>query len=291
MNSKMRYIAFSRRANQTKNAMLKEMQKAVLAYKKELRSLPDIQQLNSSKPSELLSLLFGKCLSNIITSAYVDGAYSVRKTPKNRKANNRTTRIQPFADTPDVNKFLEQYLSFDWNLQAINTLRSFTNEAFDYAGVNMANLLDAIKDDAATALANGLSFLDWKEQLTLPGYESANPFHLRTNFDTAANGSFHAAKWHEIQESRELFPYLRYVTIGDDLVREEHQMLEGIVLPIDDPFWTIYYPPNGYNCRCSVEQLMLSEAEADPMFGQKPLTPTLDPRFMHNSGQTDTIFT
>ena len=38
-------------------------------------------------------------------------------------------------------------------------------------------------------------------------------------------------------------------------VREAHKILEAIVRPVDDQFWNTYYPPNGWNCRCSVEQL------------------------------------
>ena len=34
-----------------------------------------------------------------------------------------------------------------------------------------------------------------------------------------------------------------------------YKILEAIVRPVDDQFWNTYYPPNGWNCRCSVEQL------------------------------------
>ncbi len=49
-------------------------------------------------------------------------------------------------------------------------------------------------------------------------------------------------------------PYLEYVTARDGHVRPEHQALDGIILPIDDPFWKSYYPPNGWNCRCTVKK-------------------------------------
>ena len=37
-------------------------------------------------------------------------------------------------------------------------------------------------------------------------------------------------------------------------VRDEHVMLNGVVKPVDNPFWGIYYPPNGWRCRCDVVQ-------------------------------------
>lgn len=46
--------------------------------------------------------------------------------------------------------------------------------------------------------------------------------------------------------------YLQYMAIGDELTRDDHEALNGIILPINDPFWDTNTPPNGYNCRCSV---------------------------------------
>ncbi|MEE0917645.1 MAG: phage minor head protein [Bacteroidales bacterium] len=38
-------------------------------------------------------------------------------------------------------------------------------------------------------------------------------------------------------------------------MREEHAILDGITLPMDDPFWDEYYVPLGWNCRCQVVQV------------------------------------
>ncbi len=48
---------------------------------------------------------------------------------------------------------------------------------------------------------------------------------------------------------------LQYRTANDGKVREEHAVLHNTTLPISDPFWDSYYPPNGWNCRCSVVQV------------------------------------
>src|SRR5690606_610669 len=61
-----------------------------------------------------------------------------------------------------------------------------------------------------------------------------------------------AERWHYMQDVD--LPNLKYVTAGDDRVRLEHQALDGINLPMDSPFWLKNYPPNGYRCRCDVEQ-------------------------------------
>lgn len=52
--------------------------------------------------------------------------------------------------------------------------------------------------------------------------------------------------------------FLRYVTKRDGLVRPQHLLLDWVVKKADDNFWKIYAPPNGWNCRCSLEKLQSS---------------------------------
>ena len=72
-----------------------------------------------------------------------------------------------------------------------------------------------------------------------------------------------AAKWERFAQDGDRYN-LQYRTIGDDRVREEHAGLDGITLPIDDPFWHTYYPPNGWNCRCTVVQVLKDKYEVTP---------------------------
>lgn len=56
-----------------------------------------------------------------------------------------------------------------------------------------------------------------------------------------------AAKWEKFEEDGDRYN-LQYRTAGDDKVRPEHAALNGVTLPMSDPFWESYYPPNGWNC-------------------------------------------
>lgn len=73
-----------------------------------------------------------------------------------------------------------------------------------------------------------------------------------------------AAKWEQFTEDGDRYN-LQYRTAGDDKVRPEHAALNGVTRPMNDPFWETYYPPNGWNCRCTVVQVRKSKY---------PLTPT-----------------
>ena len=56
-----------------------------------------------------------------------------------------------------------------------------------------------------------------------------------------------------IKNSKEDDELLKYVTVGDENVREEHEKADGIVAPASDPIWdTLLTYLEDYNCRCQV---------------------------------------
>ncbi len=63
-----------------------------------------------------------------------------------------------------------------------------------------------------------------------------------------------AQKWQDFTADGDEY-LLQYRTAMDEKVREEHAALQGTTLPVDDPFWDKYYPPLGWNCRCTVAQV------------------------------------
>ena len=82
-----------------------------------------------------------------------------------------------------------------------------------------------------------------------------NTTYLETerNF-TIATAQNSAAYLRFKSEASTVTPYVQYQTVGDDHVREEHQLLNGKVFNLNDNEAMRLYPPNGYNCRCEMEQ-------------------------------------
>lgn len=111
-----------------------------------------------------------------------------------------------------------------------------------------------------------------------------NRNYLETEYNTARNAAEHARKWQEYKADEKLFPNLKYMTVSDDRVREEHQVLHGIVKPINDDFWNKYYPPNGWNCRCYVVQTAENHTKENIEDKTVPTT------FLGNVGKTGIIF-
>ena len=60
--------------------------------------------------------------------------------------------------------------------------------------------------------------------------------------------------------------------VNDSRTRPAHRLMDGIIKPINDPFWTTRYPPNGYRCRCTT--VALTERQAAARGGVTQIVPT-----------------
>lgn len=81
-----------------------------------------------------------------------------------------------------------------------------------------------------------------------------NQHYLRAEYNLAQQSANMAAKWEQFLEDGDRYN-LQYRTANDGRVRPEHAALNRVTLPITDSFWLTYYPPNGWNCRCTVVQV------------------------------------
>lgn len=91
-----------------------------------------------------------------------------------------------------------------------------------------------------------------------------NKAYLYAEYKHAISTSQMAAKWVGIEADGDRY-LLQYRTAEDDRVREDHAALDGITLPPSDPFWSKYYPPNGWGCRCTAVQVRRGKyTESDP---------------------------
>ena len=97
-----------------------------------------------------------------------------------------------------------------------------------------------------------------------------NARRLKLIFDTNMRSRRATALWQRIQASKKLMPWLVYKSRDDARVRPEHRGWHNTVLPVDHPWWQTHFPPNGWNCRCTVVQMsdgMLARAKLKPSAG------------------------
>ena len=90
-----------------------------------------------------------------------------------------------------------------------------------------------------------------------------NQNYLRAEYNFCQASADMAAKWEGFMQDGDRYN-LQYRTQRDKKVRPEHAALDRVTLPMSDTFWQEYYPPNGWNCRCTVVQVRKSKYPETP---------------------------
>ena len=194
--------------------------------------------------------------------------------------------------------------------------------AFTVAGLMEQDVLADMRDAVDECLRDGLPFTEFKKKITpiladkgwlarksvvdpVTGAEKdvnlGEPQRLKTIFDTNLRTANAAGQWSRIERVKDALPYLKYGLGPSRVHRPEHQVFDGLILRVDDPFWRTHMPPNGFGCRCGVRQLTEREAQRyggpsaspelpmrswrNPRTGKELMVPYgCDPGFDHNPG-------
>jgi SPP1 gp7 family putative phage head morphogenesis protein len=147
--------------------------------------------------------------------------------------------------------------------------RRYRQQAFTVAGLNDVALIENVKDALANVVADGGTLADFTKavnQLTSDaGVEDLAAFQLSTVFQTNVQRAYANGHYAQMMDPDVVaaLPYWKYMTAGDNRVRPNHAQLDGFVAQAKDTVWARIYPPNGFNCRCTVVPILKSEAPED----------------------------
>ena len=171
--------------------------------------------------------------------------------------------------------------------------------AFTVAKAMQADLLEDIRQAVEAALDEGNTFAQFKRELR-PVLEAkgwwgrremvdprtgeqmlaqlGSPRRLRTIYRANLRAARAAGQWERIERTKEALPYLQYRLGPSERHRPHHEAKEGLILPVDDPFWDAWMPPNGWGCKCWVRQLSPGQAERAGGVNASPDIPTVEVR-------------
>jgi hypothetical protein len=154
--------------------------------------------------------------------------------------------------------------------------------AFTVAKGMQLDLLADIQNALGDALANGKTFQQFKKELTpvlqkqgwwgtqemedpvtgeLRTVQLGSPRRLKVIYDTNMRTARAAGQWDRIKAREKTHPYLIYELGPSERHRVQHEQWAGKILPVDDPFWSSHFPPNGWGCKCHVRAMTAREAE------------------------------
>ncbi|MDE5575493.1 MAG: phage head morphogenesis protein [Bacteroidales bacterium] len=141
----------------------------------------------------------------------------------------------------------------DWTVKDTELLNRVQNNLFSFSAAKSYAEAKEIRDSVYDSNGNIRSRNDFRRACKKVDADYNGKF-LDTERQQVMIAGTQGSRWVDIENSADTHPYLEYVTARDERVREEHRALDGTILPIDDPFWTQYYPPNGWRCRCTVRK-------------------------------------
>jgi len=181
-------------------------------------------------------------------------------------------------------------IDVNYNDPNYNFVSDVTRNLYRFAGAKSFQELSEFNKLLIGEDGKLVSFADFRDSIELYRSqalsldETYNRSWLYTEYNNAVNSSLAAKRWDEFQQTADVFPNLEYRTVGDALVRPEHEELNGIIRPINDPFWDEYYPPNDWGCRCR------ARPTSDPVTPGRDL-PEIPEAFRNNVGKTAEVFT
>ena len=159
------------------------------------------------------------------------------------------------------------------------------------AGIHRQDIVGEFHAAMYEAAKSGKSFEAWRDEVQ--GRLKAHDWHLlkdgdivdgdsgevlgrgitkhrmETIFRTQMQSAYMAGHWQAFEEGRDDAPWLQYSAILDSRTRQSHAAAHGAVYHIDDPFWDYFYPPNGFNCRCTVRALSDGDLKRRNLLPQK----------------------
>lgn len=182
------------------------------------------------------------------------------------KENGSELRIELIAD-PAVQKFIGEHSSaLDSSMQKVEMSdimrRRLSRSNYIFSGMKTFHELNEAFPSLLDENGNRKSFERFLNDIQKID-RTYNVNYLRAEYNFVNTSARMAAKWEQFMEDGDRY-YLQYRTQRDDKVRPEHAALDRVTLHITDSFWEEFYPPNGWNCRCNVVQVLKSKYSPTP---------------------------
>lgn len=264
-------------------------------YPKEILDYADISKLDNEKAKHILALGNGTIPNDSgLPREFDKMTETVYKNPEKDAA--------VLLTDSDVRKFIErQKLIFD---NAVDTalkevplddisVQRLKESNYVFSGIKTFHELNEAFPSLLDEEGNRKPFNQFLNDVQKV-YDAYNVQYLRTEYNFAQASALMAARWKKFEQDGDRYN-LQYRTMYDKRVRRTHRMLHNITLPITSPFWDKYFPPNGWNCRCTVVQVRkdkypVSNEQEAMNLGSQATAGKYQEMFMFNPGKRMTTF-
>jgi len=138
-------------------------------------------------------------------------------------------------------------------------------KAFAVSGIAKGDELDTVFIALQRAIDEGTTLEQFKQDCAgifeRRGWEGKRAWRVDNIFRTNIQTAYNVGQYKQLMEDRAVFPIWQYSAINDSRTRPTHLAMDNRAWPANHPLWKIWFPPNGYRCRCSVIGLTKRQAE------------------------------
>jgi SPP1 gp7 family putative phage head morphogenesis protein len=235
---------------------------------------------------------------NAVSDAYAEFARLIPMLYELAKANRLTLDTLDmviYYTYVDIVKGIIEAYERDYSISvAYNTLepriaKHFKVNIYKFSNAKSFQQLLDINKAVLDAAGEFVTFEDFKQKVATIN-ATYNERWLKTEYEFAKAAGQMAIQWEDIQETKDALPLLKYTSVKDRLVRPAHRILDNIVRPVDDEFWLRFYPPNGWNCRCTVKQVQKATITPDDVLAQKIQAADIPTEFQFNPAISKVVF-
>lgn len=92
-------------------------------------------------------------------------------------------------------------------------------------------------------------------------YNGTPGWRSKVIYDTNVTQAYNAGREQQMQAVKHLRPYGQYRHTSIEHPRLEHKAWDGLIVPLDDPWWDTHTPQNGWGCKCRKYSLSRVEAK------------------------------
>lgn len=133
------------------------------------------------------------------------------------------------------------------------------SRAFAVSGLAKRDQIATVYAALQAALENGETLAAFKKRLgpllEQKGWTGQKAWRVNNIYRTNMQSAYQAGRYAQMKKTADARPFWRYMAVRDRRTRPTHLAMNGLVFRHDHEFWSTYYPPNGWQCRCTVQTL------------------------------------
>lgn len=149
--------------------------------------------------------------------------------------------------------YSQKYYQVEWGSPDWEMIRNLQQNVYQFSFAKSYQQMKATTNALFDNTGKVVPFNEFKSVAGRINNEF-NDKYLRVEYDHTIGAAQMASRWVQFNAEKDIFPNIKYVTVGDERVRDSHRVLDGTVWSLSDPNLDLVYPPKGWGCRCDAQQ-------------------------------------